>query len=266
MNVENNARDDDVVLADGFQRAVHYWWLTAIFVITGGLLGLVVSMLAKPVYESTSHITTVIEYATSGRLTDYEEDHLLTAVGDIISSDAVLILTAAEAVQAGIVPSEEVGLQSLIASRQGYRWVLLTRLSSPADAMQLNQIWLENSTEALDEFRRDSILALAQIQAQAEVEACFQQSVSLEPVSPYCTIEEMQSLLANLQSADVEPASGSLRARLLAARLSYQVTAEPSLPMEPVHYHRATTVLAGAALGLIVVVGLFLFGFWGNKQ
>jgi len=72
MTAQSNNRDDDVVLADVFSQAVRYWWLVIILIIVGGVGGLLVSLLGKPLYESTSHITTVIDFAYAGRLTDYE--------------------------------------------------------------------------------------------------------------------------------------------------------------------------------------------------
>ena len=261
MAVQSNGRDDDVVLADVFSRAVRYWWLVTILIITGGIAGWLVSLLQKPLYESTSQITTVIDYAYAGRLTDYEEDHLLSAIGDIITSDGVLNNTAAAAEKDGLVAARDKALAGLTASRQGYRWELNSRFNDPQTAQRLNQIWLAASAEALEQFRQDSITALMQFKAQAEVEACFQQAVHLEPVSPYCTIEEMRRLLAEVEGSAEVSDGNQMLSRLLASRISYQVTREASLPTHPVHYGVNTAVLAGALIGLLAAIILFVMGF-----
>ena len=270
METKNLARKEDLIPADIYGRAVRYWWLVTIFIIAGGAIGLLVSALAKPLYESTAHVTTVMDFAHAGRMTDYEEDHLLSAIGDIINSDEVMNRTAASAVEDGLAPTLAEALAGLSASRQGYRWEMSSRSHDPRLAQQLNQLWLDASMEALDQFRRDSLIALKQLNAQAEVEACFQQSVSLEPVSPYCTVEEMQALIRDLQNSEDIARSGSLSAGLLASRISFQVTRAPNLPSQPVHFNRKSTVMAGMAIGLIAVVSLFLVGlpvgFSGKKK
>ena len=90
MAALDDARIDDIDLSGVVNRAVKYWWVVALLMIVGGITGLLVSVIAKPVYESNSVISSVIDFAYSGRMTDYEEDYLLTAIGDIIVSDAVM--------------------------------------------------------------------------------------------------------------------------------------------------------------------------------
>ncbi len=261
MEAQNDDRLDDVQLSDVFTRAVRYWWLVTILVMAGGVVGLFVSRLQRPLYESTAQITTVIDYAYAGRLTDYEEDHLLAAIGDIITSDAVMRSTAAAAVQEGLTSSPEETMAGLSASRQGYRWELSSRFNDPHTSQRVNQLWLDASMKALEGFRRDSITALAQVNAQAEVEACFQQAASLEPVSPYCSLGEMRELLASLEGSSESEQPGSLLTGLLVSRISYQVTREAVMPTKPVHYSVNLTTLAGAIIGLLAVMILFILGY-----
>lgn len=263
-NTEN--RSDDFFLPGVLGSVVRYWWLLSILMIAGGVAGLLISRIQKPVYESTAHITTVIDYAYAGRLTDYEEDHILSMIGDIITSDSVLGSTAVQAEEQGLVKVGEHSLDGLTASRQGYRWVLNSRFHDPGIAQSINKIWLEKSIQALEIFRQDSINALSQFNAQSEVEACFQQAVSLEPVSPYCSLEQIRELLIDLEPETQDPQSGSLLSRLLASRLSYQVTREPDLPSTPVHFGTNITTLSGAIIGLLVAVILFVLGFPRSNQ
>lgn len=261
MGTQINDHSNDLLLSDIFTRAVRYWWLVTLLVIAGGVLGLSVSLLQKPLYESNSQLTTVIDFAYAGRLTDYEEDYLLSAIGDIITSDDVINKTAAAAVNQGLLADPSDVIRGLESFRQGYRWRLSSRFHDARVSQMVNQLWLDTSLYALEDFRQQSLNALAQVNAQAEVEACFQQAVSLEPVAPYCSLEEMRALLTSLDGSNASGQPGSLLTRLLTSRISFQVTKEAYLPSKPVHYSMNTTVLAGAIAGLLVGLILFLLGF-----
>lgn len=260
MSTDNAHGQSDFSLSDTFQRAVRYWWLAAALMIVGGLIGLLVSAVSKPVYESTSVITTVIDFAYSGRLTDKEEDHLISAVGDVIRSSEVVEDVATAGMNAGLATSSKALLSSLTASRQGYRWELSSRSSDPENAMQINQLWLQGALEGLERFRMDSILALSEFNTQVEVENCFQQLVVVEPVSAYCDLADLQALLGQIQSLESGETKTSLLTRLLASRISFQVTRQPSLPGEPVHLGRNTSAASGVVLGFLASILLLVLG------
>lgn len=256
----DNSREDDFSLTDMFGRAVRSWWLVAVCMIIGGLAGLLTVSLFKPVYESTSVITTVIDYAYSGSLTDYEEDHLLTAIGDIIRSDEVMDLVIAEGVKAGLAGDADQMRSSLFASRQGFRWELSSRFPDPQIAESANRLWLETAIGELEEFRLNSIIALAEFNTQVGIENCFQQAVVIEPVSAYCDAAEFQALRDQIRSLETNGVNKSLLSRLLASRISFQVTQEPDLPAKPVHLGWNISIFAGVILGLLVAIALFIFG------
>lgn len=261
MSTSNSHHEREFSLSDTFDRAVHYWWLAAVLMIIGGLIGLLVSVVRKPVYESTSVITTVIDFAYSGRLTDYEEDHLLTAIGDVIQSSEVMDRVISVGLESGFVSTSEEARSSLTASRQGYRWVLSSRSSDPNAALDTNRLWLDAAVDALEQFRADSILALAEFNAQVEVENCFQQAVVVEPVSAYCDASDMQALREQINRVESSSAKKSLLSRLLATRISFQVTQQPDLPNEAVHLGRNISAAAGVILGFLAAILLLVLGF-----
>jgi hypothetical protein len=260
MGTPNHHHEDEFSLSDTFDRAVRYWWLSALLMITGGLIGLLISVVQKPVYESTSVITTVIDFAYAGRLTNYEEDHLLTAVGDVIRSSEVMSEVTDAGVEAGLAPTVEAIRASLTASRQGYRWELSSRSANPATAMEINRLWLDAAVDALEHYRMDSILALSEFNFQVEVENCFQQAVVVEPVSAFCSVKDLQALRDQVNQLESSSERATLLSRLLTSRISFQVTRQPEIPVEPVHLGRGISVAAGVLLGLLVAILLLVLG------
>jgi hypothetical protein len=261
MDSANTQHEGEFSFTDMVSRAVHYWWLAAGLMIVGGLIGLLASTVRKPVYESVSVITTVIDFAYSGRLTDYEEDHLLTAIGDVIQSSQVMEDVIEMGIQNGLASSAEEMRSIFTASRQGYRWELSARSNDPEVALEANRLWLNSAVSALEQFRLDSIKALAEFNTQAGIENCFQQAVVVEPVSAYCSATDFQALRDQINSFESGTSSNSLLSRLLASRVSFQVTTEPGMPGTPAHMGRNSLTIAGFLLGLLAAVLLLVIGF-----
>jgi len=261
MAEKNEETSKDLLLSEVFIRAARYWWLVTILMIAGGVAGLLIALLQKPLYESTSQVTTVIDFAYANRLKDYEEDFLLSAIGDIITSDEVIQATSTAAVTLGLFTNPNEVTRGMTASRQGYRWQLSTRFHDARASQKVNQLWLDSSMRALENLRQQSIKALAQVNTEAQVQACFQQSVVLEPVSSYCTVDEIRALLTQSESTNNATSSLSLLNRLLISRISFQATREAELPDQPVHIGLNTATLAGAAIGLLTAIILFVLGY-----
>lgn len=261
MAALDDARIDDFNLSGAVNRAVKYWWAVALLMVVGGITGLLVSVIAKPVYESNSVISTVIDFAYSGRMTDYEEDYLLTAIGDIIVSDAVMTQVVDAASNDIPEIDENILLAGLTASRQGYRWGLSSRYYDAQVAQEVNRLWLNAAMNELQAFRSDSLTALAEFHAQVGIENCFSQAVVLDPAAPFCSAQDMDLLQRQLENL----ADGSLKAdlltRLLASRVSFEVTIEPDLPSRPVHLGRNISTLAGAMVGLLLALIVLITGY-----
>ncbi len=257
---------DDFFLSDVVRRTVSYWWLVVLLMIVGGVSGTLVSLLAKPVYESNATITTAIDFAYSGRITDYEEDFLLTAVGDIIQSDEVMDQVIDAAAKKSLTVDDYGLLAGLTASRQGYRWALSSRFSDPQVAQAINRVWLDAAMQELQAFRSDSLVALAEFHTQVGIENCFEQAVVLDPATPFCNAEDMEVLRQQLENLADGSFKADLLSRLIASRVSFEVTAEPDLPSRPVHIGRNISTLAGALIGLLLALIALIAGFPRLKQ
>lgn len=245
---------------------MHWWWLVVLLIIAGGVLGWLVTRVQKPLYESTSVITTAINFAYSGKLDDYEEDMLVTAVGDVISSTKVFTSVVEDAASAGIDLDEATLLNGLTKSRQGFRWELSSRFHDPYLAQQINRIWLAAAMEGLEELRLTGIQGLDELAYQHAIESCFSQAVVVEPSSTYCDAENLQQLHADIADGTKNEADETLLTKLLISRLSFEVTQDPGFSQEPVRLRTNLTTLAGCAAGLTAAIILFLLGYSKNRQ
>lgn len=258
-----NSQDEvsDFIPSDLVRRLIQSWWLVTVIVIVGGIGGLIVSRLQKPLYESTAIITTAIDFAYAGRLTDYEEDHLINAIGDLINSSEVMDELTHQVRSAGFLDDPKQLEKSISLSRQGYRWELSSRFNDPAKAQKVNQIWVDASVTALERMRNNSINGLRKYLLQQSMETCFTQSVIVDPASDYCSSEELKSLQSNIQETTSDENKEDLLSSLLISSVSFQVTQKPSLPLTPVQKQANLSTFAGAMIGLLISISMFLLGF-----
>lgn len=255
-----NQQTGDFYPSDLMRRVIRWWWIIVILIFLGGILGYLAAEIQKPLYESKSSITTAINFAYAGKLDDYEEDHLITAIGDVIGSSWVMEKVVDQVIENGMGLDEKTVLAGLIKSRQGYRWVLSSRFNDPQIAQQINQIWLNAAIDALEDLRANGLEGLNRLAAQYAVESCFSQSVVLEPDSAYCSGENFKQLHADVESVTVS-GGGSLLTSLLISRVSFETTETPNLPDAPVLFRVNLMMLAGCMVGFIAAILLFLSGY-----
>jgi hypothetical protein len=238
------------------QRMMKRWWLIAGLIMIGGVLGALFPFLRKPVYESNAVITTVIDYAYAGKLSDLEEDHMIVAIGNVINSTAVMQQVQAQAAEKDLSLSQQDLEKKFSLSRLGYNWELSTRFEDAGTAQSMNRIWLNAAIQALQEVRASSVETLKLLSAGNSLEACFAESVEVEPAATACDAEDLQKLISQF-SANA-PDQAQIERTFLMSRISIKVTREPTLAEEPAIFNRNLTTLAGGLTGLIVAVAIFV--------
>ncbi len=256
---------DDFVPSDLLKRVFKFWWVLLLLMIMGGVAGILLLKLQKPIYESQASITTSIDFAYSGRLNEDEEDYLISTVGDIISSSSVFTAVKEQAASRDLSVTDDQIAERFTLARQGYRWELTVRDQDPALAQKLTQIWAEAADSALADFHVRTLETLAYRTAEMALQNCFSQMVVVDPVSAYCSVENIAALREMLSTS---PASADLVSQpnaVLLSKISTEITDDAYLPANPEVFKRNFTTLAGAIIGLIVALGLFIFGKGGKK-
>jgi len=248
--------ESDLVLSDLISKVIKKWWVVAALMIIGGLGGMAVTRITKPVYQSTAIITTAVDYAYAGRLEDYELDHILLAVGDIINSTSVrqAVLINSQEQLPGITNDEI--QKNLVAVRKGYDWILTARTSDPESAQVLASAWADNAMVALFKMTQKSLVDFHTQATLLSIENCFSNSVILENATTGCSTEELESLITEFGLDDGNYTT--LRESILLSNLSFQITTDPTLPSTPILFRQNLNVAAGALIGLILSLVWFL--------
>ena len=248
--------NEDFSPSDYFLRILHFWWVIALVMIAGGIAGVMVARVHRPVYESKAIINTILDYSNLGKLDDYDSDQIYLAVGEIIGSAGVKDAVVQKALQEQLPFTQTQILDSLSLDRVDTRWALRVRLDDPQQAQQVNQLWADAAMQALDQMKIDAVTGYASQQYVHSLVTCLQQTVILESGSSECESRDFASIQQEINSIVTDPSSQIASGSLLVSHASFELTQTPSLPGKPVLFAQNLSGLAGVLLGLIA--GLIL--------
>jgi capsular polysaccharide biosynthesis protein len=238
------------------------WWILVAAMVLGGLVGMVITRVHKPVYQSQAVITTAVDYAYSGSLADYELDQLIMGVGEIIDSTKMRQVVVEKVATETSIKAEEL-LDNMNVIRKGYTWQLTVRAANPTTALETAQIWANESLNALADRRMAAEEAFHIQAAQLALEECLSRVVVMEPASPGCSSQVMDELRGFLEESNNKDGKLTYRNLILLSNLSFELTREPQIATSPVLFRQNLNVLAGALIGLIL--GLTVL-FWRKIQ
>jgi hypothetical protein len=235
------------------------WKLLVIGTILGGLIGQAATLVLKPVYETAAVFTFTIDYSRTGLLTDIEEDQAMEIAGDLIKSTLVSNDVISQASVMGIKLDERSIRENFTAERRFSQWLLKVRADDPNTAASLSNLW---SQVALTEFQKASQAAV-QVDGLhryiLSLESCFQQSTSGMAAQPLCQASDRIKLQAEIQKSGVDLQRWQSESSGIFTGLNYSIAQEAETPGRPSQHSRASLVLAGGLIGLLVATLYMLF-------
>ena len=242
-------------------RLVNRWWVITICMILGGGIGWIIHLTQPSLFESHSVISTAINYSETGLMTDLEEDHVLSVIGEVIVSEAV-ITQLQDSLNPEIRTEVKGKIRShLFAEREGYRWVMRVRAMNAQTANEISTKWAEIAKDTLDEALSHSRRALLLSRQISQLESCFTNAVTNVPAAPPCTLPSNKAISAELDDLGAKYEAEQALSFGLIPAVVFSVTQTGSDTGAPVTFRTAELVLAGAILGFIGGVILVLSGF-----
>lgn len=235
--------------------ALRGWWLLAVFILLGALLGIGLHQLQPTVYETGFTILNSVDLTNSGELTQFEEDLGMEAVGQVMASPNLFERVTAEAVKEGIpVDVRGVGAMASIERRMG-TWRARLRGSDPQHIEQIAAIWQKLAIADLAAAHQHALIADGLQRKQLSLEACLNQSTFSEPSTGQCSPTTLRSLQAQLRASSRLISEERIASRGLTSAIVIDMTPQSVYTAAPVFYKRGQMTAAGGAIGLIV-------GFW----
>jgi hypothetical protein len=247
-------------------RLINRWWIITICMVLGAGIGWVFHFTQPPLFESRSVISTAINYSETGLMTDLEEDHVLSVIGEVIVSDSVITQ-----LQESLNPETRAMVAEnfrshLFAEREGYRWILRVRAANTKTADEISLRWADIATDTLDEALSHSRKALLLSRQISQLESCFTKAVTTRPAAPPCVLSSIKAISIELNDLGAKYIAELALSYGLIPAVVFSETQTGNDIGAPVTFKTAELVLAGAVLGFIGGVILVLSGFPGPNS
>ena len=249
--------DDDGLWRPPLQNLITRWYLLIAAGIFGGLLGLGVSLVREPEFESEALLGMNINYGITKPLKLVVEDRVLGRVASVVLADETLqrlILDLPDGLrdQKGWTNADDIRGKLRLDRRLG-EWGLVAIDNDPDVATEIAKAWAGATIDALDEAMDHAWRAVALMAGPFAVECIV--------------IEENGSSTWSCQTKQLEldeqALDGALRTEVSLSRgippiISYELLRSASVPKSPVIWNRWQLVLAGALFSFIIGVVVVL--------
>lgn len=255
----------DFAPVDLLLAAIRRWWLVSGLVVIGGLAGWLIFLFQPPVYEARASILVTIDFSNTGYLTQFEEDLMMDAVGNLLRAEDVAGRVATEARQQGInLDAKSFKTASSVERRLG-TWELRIRRSSPEIAMRLANIWAEAGYSVLSDAYQHAVLAKIQAGYLNSLESCLSSASASERGSILCNGLQMREVQAELQNGSAQLFSEQLASRGIIAGTLLAPPQLAGLPGDPLPASRGAMILAGGLIGALLGFILGPLPVWKNR-
>jgi hypothetical protein len=134
-----------------FNKTLKLWWIPAIAIFLGGLLGFVFSSLRTPIYEATARFYIAVDISKYGLrdISERDEDLALASVQDALWSNEAIQAVANEVSSQKLAVNMTTLLQDTTLERGNAFWYLRYRNTDPGTAQKLVNIWAQKGYEIM---------------------------------------------------------------------------------------------------------------------
>jgi capsular polysaccharide biosynthesis protein len=132
-------------------KTLSLWWVIAIAILLGGLLGFGFSFWHTPIYEATARFYVTVDISKYGDrdISERDEDLALAGIQDTLWSNEVLQAIAQESQSQKLPVNMATLIHDATTERGNAYWYLRYRSSDPAVARKFVNIWAQQGYAAL---------------------------------------------------------------------------------------------------------------------
>jgi predicted regulator of amino acid metabolism with ACT domain len=257
--------ENDLAPIQALKNLMKFWWVVVALMILGGGVGLFITRLQPPIYESSATISTALDYAFLSRLDDWEEDQIFQSVGDIIVSTSVLDKVIETATADGTPLTQAEIAANFSADRQDTRWVIRVRNANPQLAQKWAQLWSQEAISALSNLHKNTVVSVTVQSSLNSLVNCLQDKVVADASSALCPNEDSSTVTDQIATLANDPELKPIWNSLALSHTSFELTNDANLPSAPVLFGRNICVLTGALIGLLLGVVLVNSGLLNKK-
>ena len=255
---------EDISPRDSFVHVLRYWWVIALAMIIGGLIGWGIGRLATPVYEARAGYRVSLDedavlaelHKTSpqAELTYDVRAPYLAPVALVFFASEVRTAVQDQATAAGLdFPKDGFRTGQLSLDQQGDEWTIVVRHSDPVSAAKLANLWVSIANGRLIKDHGQAVMA-ASLKLQIDMlTQCFTNPNLTEANqcagTSFTKVPEMQAYYQDLDRKYQDALSAN---EGISTLVSFEPGAVATPPAQPIYYRTGLLMVVGGLLGLII--------------
>jgi hypothetical protein len=260
---------EDISPRDSLEHALRYWWVIAMTMIIGGIVGWGVARFSAPVYEARAgYRVTLDEEAVlaeaqktnpQAELTYVLRAPYLTPIALVFYAPEVRLAVREQALAMGLdFPEDGFRTGQMTLDQRRSDWTVIVRHYDSETAAKLANLWVAIADERLKNAHVQAATAASLKLQLAMLSKCFMDSSLADgnqcASTSFTSSMEMQGHFQDMDNQYQKAFSTSEGVSTLVS-FDRSTVAEP--PVRPVYYSTGILMVAGSLLGLIIG-GLFV--------
>jgi capsular polysaccharide biosynthesis protein len=244
------------------ERIYQRWWILALAIMLGGILGGTIHFLKPPIYDAQAQFVVTLDYSRSGDLSPYNVDMAVGAIQPIFYSEEVLqyVVEQAHIQQLDISASEF--YQAIGIERRNEIWLLRVRDSKPERAEILVDLWAQKGYQDLLEARSHALRVGALDAFFTAFRNCPSEP-SPETALPSICFKVYAANWETLDDLQVEMQNELALSKGLNPNIIFSEPTTIPLSLQPVLYNRNWMIFAGMLAGFLM--GILWINFPGLR-
>jgi len=255
---------EDLSPRDALERVLCYWWMIALAMIAGSLIGWGIGHFSDQVYEARagyrvnldedSLLAELRKTNPDAELTYDIRAPYLTPVALVFYTPEVRTAVEEQAVAEGLdFPRNGFGTGQLSLDQRGSDWTVVVRHNDGDTAAKLANLWIKIANEHLSKAHMQAVLA-ASLKLQVNLlSKCFSKENLAEANqcagTSFASMGEIQTGIQDLDRRYQDAISASNGVSPL---VSFTPGSSAELPARPIYYNTGLLLLVGSLLGLLI--------------
>lgn len=245
-------------------RVLQYWWVIALAMIAGGVIGWGISQLTVPVYEARAGYRVNVDddaLLAELRKTNPEAElnydvraPYLTPVALAFYLPEVRSAVEEQARAEGLAfPSDAFRSGDLSLDQRGSEWIIIARHSDKDTAAKLANMWVDIADRNLRQAHEEAVQAQALKLQMAALSNCFPGKSLVE--GNQCagtTFTDPGEIQAYLKDLDLQYQSALTAGEGISILVTFNRGSIAVPPERPIYYNTSLLILAGSLIGLLI--------------
>ena len=254
---------EDISPRDSLEHVLRYWWVIAMAMIIGGIVGWSISRFSTPVYEARAGYRITLDdeavLAEAQKINPLAEltyelrAPYLTPVALVFYAPEVRNAVEKQALADGLAfPEDGFRNGQLALDQRRSDWTIIVRHSNSETAAKLANLWVSTADGHLREARKQAALAESiKIQLQL-LSQCFLDSNLAD--GNHCvgmSFSNIADFQVRYQELDRQYQNALLASEGITTLVNFEPSVVAQAPIRPVYYNTSLLMLAGSLLGFI---------------